>query len=41
MPERLTCVVIDNEPFARRGLTRYVEDLFFLQLVGVGENIDD
>ena len=32
------CVIVDDEPLARQGLTRYVNELDFLHLVGTCEN---
>lgn len=34
----LTCIVIDDEPIARRGLQEYIRDVDFLQLAGEFEN---
>jgi DNA-binding LytR/AlgR family response regulator len=34
----IKCVVTDDEPFARKGLQGYIEQIDFLQLVGTCEN---
>ena len=34
----INCVIIDDEPLAREGLTNYVREVDFLNLCGVGEN---
>lgn len=34
----INCMIVDDEPLARQGLTRYVNDLDFLNLVGTCEN---
>lgn len=34
----INCIIVDDEPLARQGLTRYVNDLDFLNLVGTCEN---
>jgi DNA-binding LytR/AlgR family response regulator len=38
MSEKIKCVVTDDEPFARKGLQRYIEQIDFLDLKGVCEN---
>ncbi len=35
---RLNCVITDDEPFAVKGLVKYVQDIDFLNLVGTCEN---
>ena len=35
---KLNCVIIDDEPLARECIARYVEEVDFLQCVGVGSN---
>ncbi|MHA4811357.1 LytR/AlgR family response regulator transcription factor [Flavitalea flava] len=37
-PSRIKCVITDDEPFARKGLQGYVEQIDFLDLIGVCEN---
>ena len=34
----LRCVIIDDEPIARKGLKEYMQDASFLQLVGEFDN---
>ena len=34
----LNCIIIDDEPMARKVLEEYIEDINFLQLVGKAEN---
>jgi DNA-binding LytR/AlgR family response regulator len=34
----LNCIIIDDEPIARKLLTEYIEETDFLKLVGVAEN---
>ena len=34
----LNCIIIDDEPMARKVLEEYIEDIPFLQLVGKAEN---
>ena len=38
MPERIKCIITDDEPFARKGLQGYIEQIDFLDLKGVREN---
>lgn len=38
MKHKLSCIIIDDEPLARKGLTEYVEEVPFLQLAGNYEN---
>lgn len=35
---KLNCVIVDDEPMARKVLEEYIEDIDFLQLVGKAEN---
>lgn len=35
---KLKCVIVDDEPLAREGLTKYVEVIDFLELRGTAEN---
>ena len=35
---KLTCLIIDDEPVARKGLAEYVDEIAFLQLVAQCEN---
>jgi DNA-binding LytR/AlgR family response regulator len=35
---RLNCIIIDDEPLARKGLREYIQDVDFLQLVGEFDN---
>ncbi|MEP6676202.1 MAG: LytTR family DNA-binding domain-containing protein [Ferruginibacter sp.] len=34
----LNCIIVDDEPMARKVLEEYIEDIAFLQLVGKAEN---
>lgn len=34
----INCIIVDDEPLARQGLTRYVYELDFINLVGTCEN---
>lgn len=34
----LNCVIVDDEPIARQGIAKYVEEIDFLRLVGMGSN---
>lgn len=34
----MTCLIVEDEPMARKGLTEYVKDIPFLQLAGTCEN---
>ncbi|MBS1598155.1 MAG: response regulator transcription factor [Bacteroidetes bacterium] len=36
---KIKCVIIDDEPFARKGLASYVEKIDFLELSGTCENV--
>ena len=38
MNEKMTCIIVDDEPVARKGLSEYVQSIDFLSLVGVCEN---
>jgi DNA-binding LytR/AlgR family response regulator len=38
MSEKIKCIITDDEPFARKGLQGYVEQIDFLELKGVCEN---
>jgi DNA-binding LytR/AlgR family response regulator len=38
MNDKIKCVITDDEPFARKGLQGYIEQIDFLQLKGVCEN---
>ncbi|NII28717.1 response regulator transcription factor [Pseudoflavitalea sp. X16] len=38
MPRKITCIITDDEPMARKGLQGYVEKIDFLQLTGVCED---
>jgi YesN/AraC family two-component response regulator len=35
---KLKCVIIDDEPIARKVLQEYIEEIDFLELVGQAEN---
>ena len=35
---KLNCIIVDDEPMARKVLEEYIEDINFLQLVGKAEN---
>lgn len=35
---KINCIIIDDEPFARKGLAEYVSEIEFLELKGEGEN---
>lgn len=38
MEKMINCVIIDDEPLAREGLSNYVREVDFLNLSGTGEN---
>ena len=38
MPRKITCIITDDEPMARKGLQGYVEKIDFLQLTGLCED---
>jgi DNA-binding LytR/AlgR family response regulator len=38
MTPKIRCIVVDDEPMARKGLTGYIEKIDFLQLAGVCED---
>jgi DNA-binding LytR/AlgR family response regulator len=38
MTPKIRCIVVDDEPMARKGLTGYIERIDFLQLAGVCED---
>jgi len=38
MNDKIKCVITDDEPFARKGLQGYIEQIDFLELKGVCEN---
>ncbi len=38
MARKITCIITDDEPMARKGLQGYVEKIDFLQLVGQCED---
>jgi len=38
MTQKITCLVVDDEPLAREGLTEYVKKIPFLELVGTCES---
>ncbi len=35
---KINCIIIDDEPIARKGITEYVSEVDFLELKGEGEN---
>ncbi len=35
---KINCIIIDDEPLARKGITEYVSEISFLELIGQGEN---
>ena len=35
---KVTCIITDDEPIARKGLQRYIEKIDFLELVGICED---
>src|SRR5690349_20962408 len=35
---RINCIIVDDEPAARKGLTEYVSEINFLELKGACEN---
>ena len=35
---RINCIIIDDEPLARKGIAEYVSDVDYLELKGQGEN---
>lgn len=38
MPEKIRCIITDDEPIARKGLTGYIEKIDFMELAGVCED---
>lgn len=38
MPATIRCIIIDDEPMARKGLTEYIDDVDFLELKGAFDN---
>jgi len=38
MNDKIKCVITDDEPFARKGLQGYIEQIDFLELKGICEN---
>jgi DNA-binding LytR/AlgR family response regulator len=38
MNDKIKCIITDDEPFARKGLQGYIEQIDFLELKGVCEN---
>ena len=38
MADKIKCIITDDEPFARKGLQGYIEQIDFLELKGVCEN---
>lgn len=38
MKDKITCIITDDEPFARKGLIGYTEKTTFLELIGVCED---
>ena len=38
MSDKIKCIITDDEPFARKGLQGYIEQIDFLDLTGVCEN---
>jgi DNA-binding LytR/AlgR family response regulator len=38
MTPKIKCIVVDDEPMARKGLTGYIERIDFLQLAGICED---
>ena len=38
MPVKIKCIITDDEPMARKGLTGYVEKIDFMELTGVCED---
>jgi len=38
MNDKIKCIITDDEPFARKGLQSYIEQIDFLDLKGVCEN---
>ena len=39
MSTKIKCIIVDDEPFARKGLSGYVEKIDFLELSGICENV--
>ncbi|HXP48359.1 MAG TPA: LytTR family DNA-binding domain-containing protein [Bacteroidia bacterium] len=35
---KINCIIVDDEPIARKGITEYISDIDFLELKGQGEN---
>lgn len=40
MDFKLRCLIVDDEPIARQGLKEYVDDIDFLELVGMAQDIE-
>jgi len=38
MSDKISCIITDDEPFARKGLQGYVEKIGFLDLKGICED---
>src|ERR1051325_1243180 len=38
MPGHISCIIIDDEPLARKGLKEYITDVDFLNLIGEFDN---
>ncbi len=38
MSVKIKCIIVDDEPFARKGILSYVEKIDFLELAGICEN---
>jgi DNA-binding LytR/AlgR family response regulator len=35
---KIKCIIVDDEPFAQKGLEEYVKEVDFLELVAVCDN---
>jgi len=41
METKLKCIIVDDEALAREGLQEYVEEIDFLELIGVAEDVEE
>ncbi len=41
MEAKLRCLIVDDEALARKGLQEYVEDIDFLELAGMAEDVEE
>lgn len=41
MFNKIKCIIVEDEPIAQRGLQEYIEQIDFLELVGITDNFED